>query len=117
MAEIIVALDYPDAPKALALVDVLGKEADFYKVGLELFTREGPAVLETLRERGKRVFLDLKLHDIPNTVASAVLAASRFGVDLLTLHVGGGESMLRAAADAAASVDSAPPRLLWPSPA
>ena len=101
MPEIIVALDYPDAPQALRLVDDLGPEADFFKVGLELFIREGPPIVEALGERGKRVFLDLKLHDIPNTVASAVRSAAALGVDLLTVHLGGGESMLRAAAGAA----------------
>jgi orotidine-5'-phosphate decarboxylase len=101
MPEIIVALDYPDARQALRLVDDLGPEADFFKVGLELFIREGPPIVEALGDRGKRVFLDLKLHDIPNTVASAVRSAAALGVDLLTVHLGGGESMLRAAAEAA----------------
>lgn len=105
MPEIIVALDYPDAPQALRLVDELGPEADFFKVGLELFIREGPPIVEALGERGKRVFLDLKLHDIPNTVASAVRSAAALGVDLLTIHLGGGESMLRAAAEAAGAAE------------
>ena len=107
MPEIIVALDYPDARQALRLVDELGPEADFFKVGLELFIREGPPIVEALGERGKRVFLDLKLHDIPNTVASAVRSAAGLGVDLLTVHLGGGESMLRAAAEAAATAAAA----------
>jgi orotidine-5'-phosphate decarboxylase len=106
MPEIIVALDYPDARQALRLVDDLGPEADFFKVGLELFIREGPPIVEALGERGKRVFLDLKLHDIPNTVASAVRSAAALGVDLLTVHLGGGESMLRAAAEAAGTVEA-----------
>jgi orotidine-5'-phosphate decarboxylase len=109
MPEIIVALDYPDAPQALRLVDELGPEADFFKVGLELFIREGPLVVEALGERGKRVFLDLKLHDIPNTVASAVRSAAALGVDLLTIHLGGGESMLRAAAEAAEAANASGP--------
>jgi orotidine-5'-phosphate decarboxylase len=115
MPEIIVALDYPDARSALELVDRLEGEADYFKVGLELFVREGPSVVEELRVRGNRVFLDLKLHDIPNTVASAVRSAGALGVDLLTVHLGGGESMLRAAAEAAESVPEAgwtPVRLL-----
>ncbi|HEX6639700.1 MAG TPA: orotidine-5'-phosphate decarboxylase [Thermoanaerobaculia bacterium] len=100
MATLILALDRPDAVQALDLVDRLGDDADFYKVGAELFTAAGPRVIAELRERGKRVFLDLKYHDIPNTVASAVRAATSLGVDLLTVHASGGESMLRAAAEA-----------------
>ncbi|TVP54051.1 MAG: orotidine-5'-phosphate decarboxylase [Gemmatimonadales bacterium] len=100
MADIIVALDVPDAPEALRLVDRLGPELDFVKVGLELFTREGPDVVRRIQERGVRIFLDLKLHDIPNTVAAAVRSASGLGVELLTLHASGGRRMLEAAAGA-----------------
>jgi len=109
MAELVVALDVPDARRALDLVDRLGDESGFYKVGLELFTAEGPPIVRELRGRGKRVFLDLKLHDIPNTVAGAVKAAAHLGVDLLTVHTGGGPAMLSAAV--AAAGDSGP-RLL-----
>jgi orotidine-5'-phosphate decarboxylase len=100
MAEIIVALDLPTAPEAIALVDRLGDEVDFYKVGAPLFTRVGPAIVEELAARGKRVFLDLKYHDIPNTVAQAVSAAAALGVTLLTIHASGGSAMLRAAREA-----------------
>ena len=100
MAQLIIALDRPDAAQAIDLVDRLGDDADFYKVGMELFTAAGPSVVQALRDRGKRVFLDLKYHDIPNTVASAVRAAGALGVDLLTVHAAGGPNMLRAAADA-----------------
>ena len=100
MAQLIIALDRPDAARALDLVERLGDDADFYKVGMELFTAAGPDVVHALRERGKRVFLDLKYHDIPNTVASAVRAAAALGVDLLTVHAAGGPDMLRAAAEA-----------------
>lgn len=101
MSQIIVALDLPSRDRALALVDALGEEADFYKVGLELFIGAGPSVVRELRERGKRVFLDLKLHDIPNTVARAVEAASQHGAELLTVHASGGRVMLERAAEAA----------------
>ena len=101
MAEIIIPLDHPSVEEAMGLVDVLGDPADFYKVGLELFTRSGPRVVEELRRRGKRVFLDLKLHDIPNTVAGAVAAAAALDVELLTLHTAGGASMMEAAREAA----------------
>ena len=97
MAGLIVALDFPSADQALSMVDDLGDGGTFYKVGLELFTRAGPPVVEELTGRGKRVFLDLKLHDIPNTVAGSVRAASELGAHLLTLHMAGGEAMLDAA--------------------
>jgi orotidine-5'-phosphate decarboxylase len=97
----VIALDVSGAPAAFALLDRLGPAAHFVKVGLQLFTAEGPSVVRELRGRGTRVFLDLKLHDIPNTVAHAVESAAGLDVDLLTLHASGGAAMLRAAADAA----------------
>jgi orotidine-5'-phosphate decarboxylase len=100
MSRVIIPLDVPSEHEAMALVDRLGDRADFYKVGLELFTSCGPDVVRRLERMGKRVFLDLKLHDIPNTVAGAVSAASGLGVDLLTIHASGGASMLQAAARA-----------------
>jgi len=101
MAGVIVALDHSSQEEALALVDALGSSGTFFKVGLELFTRSGPEVVLALRDRGKRVFLDLKLHDIPNTVAGAVRAAAALDVELLTVHASGGTSMLEAAGEAA----------------
>ena len=105
----IIALDVSGRAEAEALLDRLGASADFVKVGLQLFVAEGPDVVRALRSRGCRVFLDLKLHDIPNTVARAVESAARLGVDLLTVHATGGAPMLRAAADA---VRGDGPRLL-----
>jgi orotidine-5'-phosphate decarboxylase len=99
--ELIVALDFASRARALALVDRLGEAADFYKVGLELYTRSGPGVVRELSRRKKRVFLDLKLHDIPNTVSGAVHAATDLGVELLTIHVAGGCRMMEVAAEAA----------------
>ncbi len=93
----IVALDVPDAHSAHDLVQRLGASCDFYKVGLELFAAEGPAIVTWLRERDKRVFVDLKLHDIPNTVRSAARSVARLGADLLTVHAAGGEAMVAAA--------------------
>ena len=101
MAEVIVALDYATGEEALGLVDALGSAGDFYKVGLELFSREGPGIVEALIQKDKRVFLDLKLHDIPNTVSKAVAAAGKLGVDFLTIHTTGGVPMMAAAAEAA----------------
>ena len=97
----IIALDVPDAVGAFALLERIGPRADFVKVGLQLFVAEGPSVVRALRERGLRVFLDLKLHDIPNTVAQAVRSAAGLDVELLTVHATGGAAMLRAAAEAA----------------
>jgi orotidine-5'-phosphate decarboxylase len=96
----IIALDVPSRAEAVSLLDRLGPGADFVKVGLQLFTAEGPDVVRAMHDRGCRVFLDLKLHDIPNTVAHAVQSAARLGVELLTVHASGGAAMLRAAADA-----------------
>lgn len=98
----ILALDVPGAEAALALADRLPR-AEFVKVGLQLYTAAGPRIVRDLRDRGRRVFLDLKLHDIPNTVAGAVASAAALDVDLLTVHASGGSAMLRAARDAAAS--------------
>mgnify|MGYP001546693117 FL=1 len=103
MTELVVALDVPSQRDALALVDRLDGEIDFFKVGLELYTREGPGVVRALHGRGKRVFLDLKLYDIPNTVAKAVASASALEVELLTIHTGGGRRMMEAAVGAAGS--------------
>ena len=94
MSRIIVPLDQGSSREALALVDRLGESADFFKVGLELYTAEGPDVVRALTARGKRVFLDLKLHDIPTTVGRAVAAASELGVEMLTVHGSGGAAML-----------------------
>ena len=100
MNRVIVPLDVESSDEALTWVDRLGDQGEFYKVGLELYTRAGPEVVRELIDRGKRVFLDLKLHDIPNTVAGAVRAATDLGVDLLTVHASGGPTMLDAAARA-----------------
>ena len=101
MAQVIIALDVATLDEAMGLVDSLGEGTDFYKVGLELFTREGPGVVQALAARDKRIFLDLKLYDIPNTVARAVARARDLDVDLLTLHATGGRPMMEAAAEAA----------------
>ncbi len=101
MAQVIIALDVPTLDEAMGLVDSLGEVTDFFKVGLELFTREGPSVVQALAGRDKRIFLDLKLHDIPNTVARAVGRARELEVDFLTLHATGGRPMMEAAAEAA----------------
>jgi orotidine-5'-phosphate decarboxylase len=97
----VVALDVPSLAAARVIVERLGDSADFYKVGLQLYTAEGIRVVEWLRGAGKRVFLDLKLHDIPTTVAGAAKSAAGLGVQLLTVHASGGAAMMRAAVDGA----------------
>ena len=108
---LIVALDVPDAASALALVDRLENSCHWFKVGLELFVAAGPAVLEPLVKRGHSVFLDLKLLDIPNTVAGAVRSAAALGVRMMTVHAAGGPAMLTAAQDALSGFNH-PPELL-----
>ena len=99
---VIVALDFPDAAAALAMAARLDPALCRVKVGKELFVAAGPAVVESLHARGFEVFLDLKFHDIPNTVAGAVRAAARLGVWMVNVHASGGSAMMRAAREAAA---------------
>jgi orotidine-5'-phosphate decarboxylase len=99
---VIVALDVPDLARLGELLDRLQGRPRFYKIGLELFVAEGEHAVEMVRARGGRIFLDLKLHDIPETVAGAVGSAARIGIDLLTVHTSGGFAMLSRAAEAAA---------------
>jgi orotidine-5'-phosphate decarboxylase len=98
---LIVALDHPSADKALAQVEDLGEVVARYKVGLELYVAEGRTLVDKLHALGKRLFLDLKLHDIPETVRRAAEIASGMGVELLTVHAAGGRKMLEAAAKGA----------------
>lgn len=98
--KIIIALDVKTGQEALALVDKL-VEAEVFKVGLELFTAEGPLLFEGLKARKKRLFLDLKLHDIPNTVAGAVASGTRHDIQMMTLHAAGGREMMTRAKEAA----------------
>ncbi len=98
---IIVALDVPTAGAALKLVEQLAPVSGGFKVGSELFTVAGPDIVRRIRERGAMVFLDLKFHDIPNTVAKSVTAAVQLDVQMLTVHTSGGFEMLKAAEQAA----------------
>ena len=97
---LMVALDVPELETALTLVDRLGDQVEWYKVGKQLFTHYGPKVLEELRIRGRKVFLDMKFHDIPNTVAQAIRSAALIGADIINVHASGGPAMLAAAAEA-----------------
>ena len=100
---VIVALDYPDAAQALAMADQLDPTRVRVKVGKEIFTRSGPAIVEGLHKKGFELFLDLKFHDIPNTVAGAVSAAADMGVWMVNVHASGGQRMMEAAANAIAN--------------
>jgi orotidine-5'-phosphate decarboxylase len=99
--QLIVALDVSSAAQAQKIVTALGESVTFYKVGMQLYTAEGPGIVRDLIRAGRRVFLDLKYHDIPNTVGAAVREAGKLGVSLLTVHGSGGSKMLRAATEAA----------------
>ncbi len=103
---LIVALDFPDASQAIDLVCDLARDVRTFKIGLQLYTAAGPEIVHSVKAAGGQVFLDLKLHDIPSTVAKAVAAAVEIGVRMLTLHLSGGRAMVEAA------VAQAPPHLL-----
>ncbi len=112
MAELIVALDVQTRDEAVAKVKEIGDAVGFYKIGMELFTAEGPDVVKAVKDLGKKIFLDLKFHDIPRTVERAIRSGGKLGVDLMTIHSVGGKAMIRAAADAAAEFGEAGPKIL-----
>jgi orotidine-5'-phosphate decarboxylase len=101
--KIIVALDVPTKREALNLVEKLRDQMSFFKIGLQLYTAEGPGIVRAVSATGSKVWLDLKLHDIPNTVGRAVESASRLGLQMLTIHLSGGSEMVRAATAARAN--------------
>jgi len=108
---LIVALDVASSSEARQLVANIGDSAGIYKIGKQLFTAEGPALVRDLTSSGRSVFLDLKFHDIPNTVAAAVREAGRLGVSMLTVHATGGAAMLKAAVEAT-HASATPPLIL-----
>lgn len=110
-SDLIVALDVPTLKEMEETLDRLPDSIEWYKVGLEIFCAEGPEILAPLKARNKKIFLDLKLHDIPRTVANAVKTAASHGVNLMTVHAIGGRAMLEAAAEAARECDN-PPKLV-----
>lgn len=105
---LIVALDVSSAAAAQKIVVAVGDSARLYKVGLQLYTAEGPQIVRDLVASGRQVFLDLKYHDIPNTVAAAVKEGSKLGVSMLTVHAAGGGKMLRAAVEAGRNTSAGP---------
>lgn len=112
-SRIITALDTSSTEEAFRLVGCLPPEFRFFKVGLQLFTAAGPEIVRRLKAEGARIFLDLKLYDIPNTVAAAALEAARLGVDMMTLHAQGGLEMLQSARS---RLEEAAGREGWPLP-
>jgi orotidine-5'-phosphate decarboxylase len=97
--KIIVALDLPSIDEARKLISVLGEDVSWYKIGLQLFALGGPAFIQEVKESGAKIFLDLKFHDIPNTVRSAVESSCTLGADMLTIHLCGGTEMCQAAVE------------------
>ena len=95
--EIIIALDFPSGEKALSFLDKFENEKLYVKVGMELFYGEGPSIVKEIKDRGHKVFLDLKLHDIPNTVEKAMISLSKLDVDMVNVHAGGTIEMMKAA--------------------
>ena len=110
--DLIIALDFPGRDQTLAFLDLFRDEKPYVKIGMELFYAEGPDIVRAVRDRGHRIFLDLKLHDIPNTVSGAVRSLRGLGVDMMNLHAGGGLAMMRAAAEALRDAPGSAPRLI-----
>ena len=111
-ADLVIALDIPDSTAIPGILHCLPDEITWFKVGLELFTADGPSALNMLKKKNKKKFLDLKFHDIPNTVARAVTSVARFGVSMLTIHASGGRAMMQAAADATKKCGADAPKLI-----
>jgi orotidine-5'-phosphate decarboxylase len=107
-SRLIVALDVSDRAAAIKAVERLSGHVGFFKIGLEIFAAEGPRLVQEIRDRGENVFLDLKLHDIPNTVAGAVRSACKLGIQMLTIHASGGPKMLVAACQEAMAAANPP---------
>lgn len=95
--EVIIALDFPTLAETISFLEKFGDKNLFVKIGMELYLQNGPVVIETIKSLGHKIFLDLKLHDIPNTVYGASKGLAKFGIDILTVHCAGGEEMLRSA--------------------
>ena len=110
--DVIVACDFAGRAETLAFLDKFEGRKPFVKIGMELFYAEGPDIVREIKARGHKIFLDLKLHDIPRTVERAVKSCAALGVDLMTIHASGGKAMIRAAKDAAAGFGAAAPKIL-----
>ena len=110
--DVIVACDFPSAGETLAFLDKLGSARPFVKIGMELYYAEGPGIVRTLKERGHKVFLDLKLHDIPNTVKKAMAVLSGLGADIVNVHAAGPKAMMAAALEGLVRPDGSRPLLI-----
>ena len=110
--DVIIACDFPSAAETLAFLDRFGEEKPFVKIGMELFYAEGPGIVRTLKERGHKIFLDLKLHDIPNTVKKAMRVLSGLDVDIVNLHAAGTRAMMSAALEGLTRPDGTRPLLI-----
>jgi orotidine-5'-phosphate decarboxylase len=110
--DVIVACDFPSAGETLAFLDKLGSARPFVKIGMELYYAEGPGIVRTLKERGHKVFLDLKLHDIPNTVKKAMAVLSGLGADIVNVHAAGTKAMMAAALEGLVRPDGSRPLLI-----
>lgn len=106
--DVIIALDYPNREQALSFLDRFGEARPYVKIGMELYYAAGPDLVREIEQRGHSIFLDLKLHDIPNTVAGAVRSIAALGADMINLHAAGGLQMMRAAKEALAGTKHAP---------
>lgn len=112
MKDVIIALDFRDRITTLAFLERMKEARPFVKVGMELFYAEGPGIVRELKERGHRVFLDLKLHDIPNTVRGAVASVAKMGADIVNVHASGGIAMMEAAREAAQAAGNQRPLII-----
>lgn len=110
--DVIIACDFPSAEAVYAFLDRFGDRKPFVKVGMELFYAEGPSIVRKLKERGHKVFLDLKLHDIPNTVRGGMRSLASLGADMVNLHAAGGSEMMKAAVEGLTRPDGTRPILL-----
>ena len=110
--DVIVACDFPSAGETLAFLDKLGSARPFVKIGMELYYAEGPQIVRSLKERGYKVFLDLKLHDIPNTVKKAMAVLSGLGADIVNVHAAGTKAMMAAALEGLTRPDGSRPLLI-----
>ena len=110
--DVIVACDFPSAGETLAFLDKLGSARPFVKIGMELYYAEGPQIVHSLKERGHKVFLDLKLHDIPNTVKKAMAVLASLGADIVNVHAAGTKAMMAAALEGLTRHDGSRPLLI-----
>lgn len=110
--DVIVALDFPSAKEVYSFLDKFEEEKLFVKIGMELFYAEGPEIVREIKRRGHKIFLDLKLHDIPNTVMKAMASLSKLDVDMCNLHAGGGSEMMKAALKGLTRADGTRPLLI-----